>query len=267
MRQPWLSPYARPYPASKEDLSFMTPITSTQAVPTAPTDGIQLPELDPALIPNLDDLVTEDGVAVDNIYTEKQYRLLTEPLYSSWAGPGEDRPFLVVTDVGWFHTSGQPPLVPDALLSLDVVPAGDLRTKEGRSYFQWLIGKAPDVVIEIVSDRRGGEEDFKKQAYARLRALFYVIYDPDNLLQGGVLRAYVLQRGKYEPVEPRWFPEVGLGLTLWEGTFEGQHETWLRWCDQEGRVIPTGAERAGKLAERAERLAAQLRALGIEPSA
>jgi len=245
----------------------MTPTTSSQNVPAPLADGTPLPELDPAVIPNLDELVTEDGAPVDNIYIEKQYRLLTEPLYSSWAGPGQGRPFLALTDVGWFHTSGQPPLVPDAMLSLDVAPAGAIRSKEGRSYFQWLIGKAPDVVIEIVSDRRGGEEDFKMQAYARLRALFYVIYDPDNVLRGGVLRAYVLQRGKYELVEPRWFPEVGLGLILWEGMFEGQQQTWLRWCDQEGRVIPTGAERAGKLAERAERLAAQLRALGIEPSA
>jgi hypothetical protein len=230
--------------------------------------------LDPSLIPNLDDLVTEDGAAVDSIYTEKQYRLLTEPLYSSWPGPGDGRPFLALANVGWFHTSGQPPLVPDGLLSLDALPAGDLRSKEGRSYFQWLIGKAPDVVIEIVSDRRGGEEDFKMQAYARLRALFYVVYDPDNLLQGGVLRAFALERGKYKSVEPRWFPEVGLGLILWEGTFEGQHYAWLRWCDREGRVIPTGAERADEerrraeeTAESLERLAAQLRALGVEPEA
>jgi hypothetical protein len=221
-------------------------------------NGAILPQLDPADVPNLDDLVTEDGAPVENIYAEKQYRLLTRPLYSSWAGPGEGRPFLALTNVGWFHTVGQPPLVPDALLSLDAAPAGDLRAREGRSYFQWLIGKAPDVVIEIVSDRRGGEEDVKKRAYARLGVLFYVIFDPDDLLQGGILRAYVLQRGKYEPVEPNWFPEVGLGLVLWPGTFEGQHETWLRWCDQESRVIPTGEERA-------ERLAAQLRALGIKP--
>ena len=79
------------------------------------------------------------------------------------------------------------------------------------------------------------------KAYARQRVLFYVIYDPNNLLHGGVLRAYVLQRNKYEPAEPRWLPEIGLGLVLWEGIFEGQQQTWLRWCDQEGQVIPTGA--------------------------
>jgi hypothetical protein len=245
----------------------MTPTVSTPAVPATAADGRPLPELDPDVIPKLDDLVTEDGAPVERIYIEKQYRLFTEPLYSSWPGPGEGRPFLVLANVGWFHTWGQPPLVPDALLSLEVAPAGDLRTKEGHSYFQWLMGKSPDVVIEIVSYRRGGEEDFKMKSYARLRALFYVIYDPDNLLQGGILRAFGLQRSKYEPVDPRWLPDIGLGLILWEGTFEGQRQSWLRWCDQNGQVIPTGAERAEEADAKIQRLTAQLRALGIEPSA
>jgi hypothetical protein len=268
----------------------------------ATEDGPPWFGLDPEVLPNLDELVTEDGAPVERIYTEKQYRLLTEPLYTSWPGPGEGRTFLVLANVGYFHTWRQPPVVPDTLLSLDAVPAGELRTKEGHSYFQWLIGKPPDVLIEIVSDRRGGEEDFKMKMYARLRVLFYVIYDPENILGGGVLRAHVLQRSKYEPVEPGWFPEVGLGLTLWEGVFEGVQATWLRWCDQQGRVIQTGAERAeeehrraeeehrrgeeegrraeeehrraeeegrraDQAAEKIQRLAAQLRALGIEPEA
>ena len=248
------------------------PATSPQEASSSGNGAEDLFGLDPAVMPNLDDLVTTDDTPVDSIYAEKEQRLLTEPLYSSWAGPGEGRPFLALANVGWFHTWKQPPLVPDALLSLDAMPAGNLHTKAGHSYFQWLIGKPPDVVIEIVSDRRGGEDNFKKRMYARLRALFYVIHDPEEQLQGGVLRAFVLQRGQYEPVEPRWFPEVGLGLILWQGTFEGQQETWLRWCDGNGQVIPTGAERADAERQRAdaarerlERLAAQLRALGVEP--
>jgi hypothetical protein len=49
---------------------------------------------------------------------------------------------------------------------------------------------------------------------------------------------------------------------------------WLRWCDQEGQVIPTGAEgqemaqqRADAEQQRAERLAERLRAMGIDPDA
>ena len=207
-----------------------------------------LPELDPELVPNLDDLVTEDDAPVDSIFAEKQQRLLTRPLYSSWAGPSEGVPFLALANVGLFHTQGQPALVPDALLSLDVTTPANLHEKAGHSYFVWLMGKPPDVIIEIVSDRRGGEEGLKQAAYARMRVPFYVIFDPENLLKGGVLRVGELRRSRYEPIEHLALPEMGLGLLLWEGDFEGHHDTWLRWCDPQGKIIPTGAERANRLA-------------------
>jgi len=74
-------------------------------------------------------------------------------------------------------------------------------------------------------------------------------------------------------------PEVGLVLMLWQGSFEGTEATWLRWCDHDGNVIATGAERAeqervraehehGRAEherERAERLAARLWELGVDP--
>ena len=241
--------------------------------PTAP--GPASPEiadpslygLDPADLPNLDDLVTEDDAPVDSIFTEKQQRLFTEPLYSSWAGPGEGRSFLALADVDWFYKWREPPLVPDGLLSLDATPAGDLRSKEGRSYFQWLIGKPPEVIIEVVSDRRGGEEGVKDAHLCPPRCAVLRRFRPRRLAGARHPARLVLSRGKYESLEANWFPEVGLGLVLWTGTFEAQQQTWLRWCDKDGRVIPTGAERAERLAARAERLAAQLRALGVEPEA
>jgi Uma2 family endonuclease len=241
--------------------------------PTVPPAGVEpVYVLDPADWPKIDHLITEDDAPVDSIYTEKQQRLLTEPLYSSWPGPGEGRPFLALANVGLFNVPKNPAWVPDCLLSLGVTAGEDLHEKENRSYFVWLMGKPPDVVIEVVSDRRGGEEGLKPSAYAHMGVPFYVIYDPKNLLGNGVLRAFAIQRGRYQPTEPDWFPEVGLGLRLWEGSYEGQRATWLRWGDQEGHVIPTGAERAederrraDEVTARLERLAAQLRALGAEP--
>ena len=52
---------------------------------------------------------------------------------------------------------------------------------------------------------------------------------------------------------------------VWQGVYEGLAATWLRWYDQDANVLPTGAERAEHERQRAECLAAQLRALGIEP--
>jgi Uma2 family endonuclease len=215
--------------------------------------------LPPEYWPNLDDLVTEDETPVDNIFIEKQQRLLVEPLYSSWAGPGEGRPFLALSNVGLFMESRLPALVPDAMLSLDVRPGPDLQAKENRSYFVWLLGKVPDVVVEIVSDRRGGEDTIKLRDYARIGVPYYVVFDPRDQLQGGVLRVFARQGALYQPMAETLLPEIGLGLTLWQGRFEGSEGLWLRWCDKNQQVIPTGRERA-------ERLAAQLRALGIEPA-
>jgi Uma2 family endonuclease len=223
-------------------------------------------------------LVIEDGKPVDNMFVEKQYPLLTEPLYSSWTSVRGD--FLAVVNVGLFFAYRQPPLVPDMMLSLDVPAGRDLSLKENRSYFMWVIGKPPDAVIEIVSDLRGGEETDKMLAYANIGVTYYVIFDPKNRLKHGELRAFSLRDGVYQPTEASWFEKVGLGLTFWEGEYRSEEGRWLRWCDREGVVIPTGQERAEQEKQRAEqekqraeqekqraeRMAAQLRALGIEPA-
>lgn len=226
----------------------------------------------PETIPNIDDLVIEDNEPVESFFVEKQYRLLTDPLHASWKPEG--RTFLAVSNVGLFYADRVPPLVPDVMLSLDVPVGRSLKKKENNSYFTWIIGKPPDVVIEIVSDRSGGEEDFKLQEYAKIGVRYYVIFDPDDLLRGGVLRTFDLVRGVYRPRKTSWLPRVGLGLKIWQGEFQGMARSWSRWCDREGIVIPTGEERAEQerqraeqAHERAERLAAQLRALGVDPEA
>src|SRR5205823_5470084 len=138
-----------------------------------------------------------------------------------------------MANVGLFAEDKNPAFVPDFLLSLDVRPVeGNIRDKENHSYYVWLFGKPPDLILEIVSDRRGGEATHTMRAYARMGVPFYVIYDPDNHLSHDVLRAFGLNRGKYEPIDPTWFPELRLGLKFWDGEFQGYRSTWLRWCDK-----------------------------------
>lgn len=242
----------------------------------------------PEDFPNVHELVIEDGKPVDSIFAEKQMRLLTEPLHGGWPGPGEGRPFVAMANVGVFHTTGQPPIVPDALLATDV-RQGDLAERENRSYFVWLRGKVPDVVVEIVSNREGGEDTHKLAVYARIGVPYYVVFDPEDLLDGGALRVYRRSGLTYQMLAaPYSFEGVGLGVVLWRGRFEDLDGTWLRWCDRDGRVIPTGAERAAQEKQRAsqaeellveerhahqraqrelEQLKERLRALGIEPPA
>jgi Uma2 family endonuclease len=205
-----------------------------------------------------DALVTEDHNPVDSIFLEKLYRLLTHPLYASWPGPGEGRSFLVLVNVGWFYQHKTPAVVPDCLLSLDVTCPVDLHVKQGHSYYQWNVGKPPEVVIEVVSDRTGEEESYKKNLYALLGAPYYAIFDPNGLLSADPLRCYELAGGTYRLTEPGPWSKVGLGLRLWPGKFEGHEDIWLRWCDASGEIIPTGEERAAQLAERIRTLEAEL---------
>lgn len=69
---------------------------------------------------NLTDIETENDTPVDNFFTGELRRLLVEVLYGAWAKKIYPRKFLAGADIGVFYAEGQPPLVPDVFLSLDV---------------------------------------------------------------------------------------------------------------------------------------------------
>lgn len=238
---------------------------------------------------DLDDLsgiVTEDDEPVDDVFSEKQQRLLTYPLLDCWTGPppvdGESVPFLAMANVGLFFARGAPPLVPDALLSVGVAQLPDPFPTEGRSYFTWIYGQPPTVVIEIVSNDRGGELSDKLRKYERIGVPHYVVYDPERHLDSEPLHVFSTVGGRLHRQEigtgdtdRAMFPDLRLTLTLWRGTFEKMEATWLRWAEPDGTLIATAADeharaetekqRAETEKQRADALAAQLRALGVEP--
>ncbi len=236
----------------------------------------QLLDPEEIAIPDISELEIEDDKPVDNFQSEKQQRLLVEPLYSSRV---LTPPFIAAANVGLFYSRKLDPVVPDVFVSLNVQMPADWSLKQNRSYFTWEFGKAPEVAIEVVSNRKGKELGDKKDSYARVGVAYYAVFDPLRQIQeaeqmnGALLRVYALTVGKYvELSEPFWLETVGLGLTLWSGTFEDQPELWLRWCDHQGQVIPTGAEssdlerqRAENERQRATRLAERLREMGVDP--
>jgi Uma2 family endonuclease len=237
------------------------------ATDTLPTEDLA-PVLTDEIRPDVEHLVTEDDTPVDNVYSEKQQRLLTEPLYSSPGWAGEGRRFIALANVGLFYAVRQPPYVPDVLMSLDVELPADLWPKPHRSYFLWEYGKPPDVIVEVVSNEEGGEDHEKLAGYARIGVRYYVIYDPQQVLSPQTLRGFELGATGYRPLsEPLWLGGVGLGLGLWQGWYEDHEDTWLRWMNNAGQPVLTGAESAHRERQRAERLAEQLRGLGAQPEA
>lgn len=249
------------------------PVSAHPGDPAASAGGVGLADDDPTtmIITDLpiDHIETEDDTPVDNLASAKQQRLLVEPLYSSH--PLGERVFLADANVGLFAALYQPPLVPDAFLSLDVRPHPNWWEKRHRSYFFWEFGKPPEVVIEIVSNRKGGEASDKFAGYGRMRIFYYAVFDPQRQLGDQTLQVYELRSTGYHELPNGWMPMVSLGLTLWRGAYEDVEEEWLRWCDQAGNVIPTGAERAAEAEtalqqerQRADELAARLAAMEAE---
>ena len=202
--------------------------------------------------PDISHIITEDDTPVDNMFSEKQMRLLTHTLYASWPGPGDGRPFLAMANVGLFFAIHAPPLVPDVLVSLDVTLPEEPHQKEHRSYFIWEYGKPPDVVVEVVSNRVGKELGNKLLDYARLGISYYVVYDPEGHISARPLRVFGRLPSGYAELNDFWLESVGLGVTLWEGEFETMRETWLRWVDRSGALVATGEERAAAEYARAE---------------
>lgn len=198
-------------------------------------------------IPDASQLVTEDDTPVDNFASEKEQRLLVSSLYSSLQG----QIFLCAANVGTYHTAGQPAIVPDVFVSFDVQVPDNWWEKQHRCYLVWNFGKPPEIVVEIVSNQVEDELGEKHQIYEHMRVSYYVVYDPNQQLGDRPLRIYELRGRRYVELQEEWLEQVGLGLTLWQGEFEGRQDTWLRWCDRNGAVLLTGDEKAEQERQRA----------------
>jgi Uma2 family endonuclease len=219
-------------------------------------------------VPDANNLVTEDDTPVDNFASAKQQRLLVGSLYTSV----QEHPFLAEANIGIFYTANKPAIVPDVFLSLDVEVPENWWDKQNRSYLLWQFGKAPEVVIEIVSNKIGNELENKLKIYEKIRVSYYIVYDPGQQLGEQILYIYELQGNRYAETTESWFQQIGLGITLWGGEFEGRQDVWLRWCKRDGTLLLTGDERASQAEnrasqaeQRAQQLAEQLRSLGIDP--
>lgn len=144
-----------------------------------------------------------------------------------------------------------------------------------RSYTPQLQGDIPVIVMEFLSDTDGTEYSVKPTYppgkwffYERiLKVPNYIIFDPNS----GSLEMYRLHNTEQyilqEPDENQsyWIAQMNLYLGVWQGTRENRAGKWLRWWDEQGNLLLWGGELAEQERQRAEQLAAQLRAAGIEP--
>ncbi len=207
----------------------------------------------PAPPPTRDELPCDDGEPMETQRHKWQMDLLIETLEPWLAARGEgyvNGNMLVYYRLE--QTRGLYFKGPDYFVVLGV-PRG-----QRKCWVVWDEGKAPDIVIELLSaTTRRQDKGEKMQVYRDcMRIPEYFWYDP---FDPNDLAGFHLRGGRYEPIEPDAegrFASSLLGLTLmrWTGTYRGLNATWLRWATHAGEPLPTDAEGgAAKVAAAAAR--------------
>jgi Uma2 family endonuclease len=229
----------------------------------------------PRYLPTADELPNSDDTPVDNELQELIPGLLKSILRMLWKGRMD---WFFGIDMGIYIHPEQPPIVPDGFLSLNVERSFDENLR--LSYLLWEEEILPILVLEVVSAKPGGEYTTKLDKYAELGVLYYVIYNPKRRRKAK-LEIHKLIQGNYElqSTNPLWMPEIGLGIGSERAEYDDLTREWLYWYDENDNRYPTPYEQielerqrandADRLIEqerqRADRLAAKLRDLGIDP--
>jgi len=248
-----------------------------------------IPQTDPPLsprqtLPTMYDLPSEDP---EEPGLPDQFHLLQPRLLDNTFRPPNYPPeqILVASDLNLYydlrHTNWYKR--PDwyAVVGISRLYEGqDLRL----SYVIWQEEVSPFVVVELLSPgtededlgrtvRQRGNPPTKWQVYERILGVpYYVVFSRYT----NEIQAFRLVGSQYERAslnEGRLLiPELGLSLGLWQGEYERIDRLWLRWLTLEGELIPIPTEeanaaiaRAMEAEQRAERLAAKLRELNIDP--
>ncbi len=179
------------------------------------------------------------------------------------------------------------------------IPSSTTQQDLRLSYVVWQEGVTPFLVVELLSPgtededlgqmlRDADQPPTKWNVYERiLHVPYYVVFSRYT----GELRVFELRGVRYHelPLSQNlfWMSEVELGLGVWQGQYQGVTGYWLRCCDREGNWFPTLQERTEQTEQqleqteqqleqaeqqlaaerqRSQRLAEQLRSLGINPN-
>ncbi|MDF0556192.1 Uma2 family endonuclease [Kamptonema sp. UHCC 0994] len=209
-------------------------------------------------------LITDDGEPMESNNHRISMNLLIQSLKYHWR---DRQDFFVGGNMFVYYSANQVKNQdfkgPDFFVVLDVDG-----TINRDAWIAWEEdSRLPDVVIELMSPSTA-EIDLttKKDIYERkLKTQDYFVYDPNNATS---LRGWTLiNRRRYKPLNPNdqgrlYCQSLDLWLGVWQGKIENTQGNWLRFFDADGNLVLMGDEAE---TQRAERLAAKLRELGINP--
>lgn len=265
-----------------------------------PVRPLEFPLSPRETLPTMDDLPSEnseDAGLLDEFH-ELQPQLLSATLRLTTYAREQ---IFTGTDLNLYYDVRHPLWFkrPDWFLVVGVPRLYD-GTELRSSYVIWQEGVNPFVVVELLSpgtEREDLGENVEPGAIAQtapyqppevifpvnpsgdlnipprkwdvyeqvLRVPYYFVFSRYT----NQLRFFQLTGGHYQEqtiasTSPRiWLPELGIGLGLWQGNYEGVYRHWLRWYDHQNNWIPTDAERATQAEAQLRQVTVSLRQQGM----
>jgi Uma2 family endonuclease len=228
-------------------MSVPTPAPAGLTIEDLPWPEVELPPTD---------LPYDDGDKMESPWHFKQAVLLLDA-YTAVRGPSKD--YFIGANMFVYYSMRQVRNMdyrgPDVFIVNHVDGA--------RERLSWIVwdedGRYPDVIFELLSpSTEAGDLSAKKQLYEQVfRTPEYYCIAP------GVARlmGWRLAPGGYQPMvaDERgwlWSEELQLWLGAWRGNYLAEEQTWLRFYDPAGRLVPlpdeAATERAAAEAQRAE---------------
>jgi len=215
----------------------------------------------PPPFPDHTQLPDEDGTFVKNFQEHPQSILLTDSIGPILQQRHPDGNYAIGQDSGIYWRETEPPEkgaeAPDWFYVPDVPPLlnGEIR----RSYCLWREYMAPLIALEFASG--DGTEELDKTplsvsqdgkttkpgkfwVYERIVKIpYYGVY----IIKTGNLQMYHLEDDSYYQMSPNerghyFIRPLGIELGIWQGSYQNQTLSWLRWWDSEGNLLLTGAE-------------------------
>jgi Uma2 family endonuclease len=212
--------------------------------------------------PRGEDLPCSDGEPLESERHVEQMVLLVHTLRAAW----EHRQDFYVAGNMFFYFSTVKSKATD-FRGPDVFVVLGTQKKERKSWVVWEEdGRRPDLVIELTSDSTTKIDHVdKKVLYAQLGVHEYFLFDPFSKdLEGFVLDPGTATYVRLLPNDRGWLRSrrLGLWLGIVPGVYADTETEWLRWLDEEGRVL----EHEGEHRRRAEAEAAAVRLRAEEES-
>ena len=247
---------------------FQAPPPAAQVRPQprpVPPPPFPEPTLVPVPVPKETYYPSSDGKPIaDNTRQSRTMRGQFDMLFTRYV---DDPNAFVAMGLMLYYTEGEPEdmVAPDLFVSLGV-------PKRHRDWYKvWEEGKAPDFALEVSSEQTAEDNLGRNmEAYAQIGIPEYCVYDPMGGLHFPRLQLFRLVRGlagAYERVDGSEdedgslaVPSESLGLDL---RFEDDR---LRLWDPETQeyLLEHQEEHAGRLQERAGRLASEQRVHDLE---